>query len=102
MHNVCLSVLRELLNCVVSGNNYKVKLSSHRFKTLSNKMVAFQSYILQEINRKPRPLIELARFRTIEFRSFFLCLEPVVLSDVLDVTVYTVKTTYELNSVTNN
>ncbi|KAB0790391.1 hypothetical protein PPYR_15239, partial [Photinus pyralis] len=51
-------------------------------------MVALKHYIPQEINRKPRPLSELARFKATEFRSFLLYIGPIVLPQVVDIAIY--------------
>lgn len=66
----------------------RVRLSSREINTISEKMVALKKYFPQEINRKPRPLSEIARFKATEFRSFLLYLEPVVLAETLNVSFY--------------
>jgi len=87
MHNVCLGVTRKLLTCWMNGDLY-VRLSSGEINTISEKMVALKKYFPQEINRKPRPLSEIARFKATEFRSFLLYLRPVVLAETLNVSFY--------------
>ncbi|KYM96038.1 hypothetical protein ALC62_13308 [Cyphomyrmex costatus] len=87
MHNVCLGVMRKLLQCWINGN-FRVRLSANSVQTLSDKMVALHNFIPKEINRKPRPLRELARFKATEFRTFLLYLGPVLLYNVVDKAVY--------------
>lgn len=87
MHNVCLRVTRKLLTCRMNGDLY-VRLSRGEINTISEKMVALKKYFPQEINRKPRPLSEIARFKATEFRSFLLYLGPVVLAETLNVSFY--------------
>lgn len=65
-----------------------MRLSSREINTISEKMVALKDYFPREINRKPRPLSEIARFKAIEFRSFLLYLGPVVLAETLNVAFY--------------
>lgn len=82
MHSVCLGVTRKLLNSWVSGN-LKTRSSGRDIKRISGHLVSLRQYVPREINRKPRELAELARWKATEFRSFLLYLGPVVLRDVL-------------------
>ncbi|KAK9687290.1 hypothetical protein QE152_g36557 [Popillia japonica] len=87
MHCVCLGVMRKLL-CSWVGGNLKVRLSSNAVNSISNKLVALKDFIPIEINRKPRTLRELPRFKATEFRTFLLYLGPLVLKNIVDVAVY--------------
>lgn len=87
MHNVCLGVTRKLLQCWINGG-FKVRLSANAVRTLSDNMIALNDYIPKEINRKPRPLTEVARFKATEFRTFLLYLGPALLCNVVDKAVY--------------
>lgn len=87
MHAVCLGVMRKLLNSWIGGN-LKVRLSSLLVKTLSDQLLSLTSFIPAEINRKPRAIKDLARWKATEFRTFLLYLGPLVLKDILDIGVY--------------
>lgn len=47
-----------------------------------------KQYIPEEFNRKPRTLLELARWKATELRTFLLYLGPLVLQDNLDLSIY--------------
>ncbi|KAB0805340.1 hypothetical protein PPYR_02310 [Photinus pyralis] len=66
MHNVCLGVTRKIINCWISGK-YKTRLSFRQIANLSERMLKTKHCIPIEINRKPRSLNELARFKATEF-----------------------------------
>lgn len=87
MHNVCLGVMRKLLNCWVGGK-LTVRLASQTVKLLSNRLLSFREYMPREINRKPRSLDELPRFKATEFRSFLLYTGVIALHNLVDVAVY--------------
>lgn len=57
-------------------------------KTLSDQLLSLTSFIPAEINRKPRAIKDLARWKATEFRTFLLYLRPLVLKDILDIGVY--------------
>ncbi|KAB0803143.1 hypothetical protein PPYR_00113 [Photinus pyralis] len=87
MHNVCLGVTRKIINCWISGK-YKTRLSFRQIANLSERMLKTKHCIPIEINRKPRSLNELARFKATEFRTFVLYLAPFVLPGIVDKAVY--------------
>lgn len=60
MHNVCLGVMRKLLNVWISGD-LNVRLQSLLVKNISERLITCAKFIPVEINRKPRSLTELAR-----------------------------------------
>lgn len=87
MHNVCLGIMRKLMNlwfCISSP----VKLDSHSSHLISSHLIQFQNYIPKEINRKPRSLQELQRWKATEFRSFLVYFGPIVLKRILDISIY--------------
>lgn len=86
MHCICLGVMRKLLNSWVCGKP-PVKLSARQSEILSGKLLSLKDYIPFEINRKPRHLSELARWKATEFRTFLLYLGPFVLTNV-DIGIY--------------
>ncbi|XP_050513604.1 uncharacterized protein LOC114344887 [Diabrotica virgifera virgifera] len=87
MHAVCLGVMRKLLNSWISGK-LSVRLSARQVQMLSETLISLKEYIPVEINRKPRQLSELARWKATEFRTFLLYLGPFVLRDVIDKRIY--------------
>lgn len=72
MHNVCLGVMRKLLNVWISGD-LKVRAQSHAIKIISEKLIYCSKFMPVEFNRKPRSLSELARWKATEYRMF-LCI----------------------------
>nr|CAI5858644.1 unnamed protein product [Callosobruchus analis] len=87
MHAVCLGVTRKLLNTWLSGK-LSVRLCSGIVNTTSEHLLSFNKCIPSEINRKPRSLAELRRWKATEFRTFLLYIGPVVLQGVIDTAVY--------------
>lgn len=67
MHAVCLGVMRKLLNSWICGK-LSVRLAARRVEILSEKIISLKQCIPVEINRKPRSLSELARWKATEFR----------------------------------
>lgn len=87
MHNVCLGVTRKLLNFWLSGN-LQTRLPNRIVQMLSIRLVSLKCNIPKEINRKPRPLSELSRWKATELRTFLLYLGPHVLKDFVEISVY--------------
>lgn len=87
MHAVCLGVTRKLLN-VWLGGKLNVRLCSRLVDSISQQLLNAKMFVPSEINRKPRSLTELSRWKATEFRTFLLYLGPVVLKDVVDVAIY--------------
>lgn len=88
MHNVCLGVMRKLLNYWVGGNRNNVRLQSRQVNLISEKLLSIKQNIPSEINRKPRSLSELSRFKATEYRTFLLYTGIIVLKDVVDSRIY--------------
>ncbi|KAB0803371.1 hypothetical protein PPYR_00341, partial [Photinus pyralis] len=65
-----------------------VRLRSQLVNVLSENLISLKSFIPVEINRKPRSLSELMRWKATEFRTFLLYLGPLVLLNVVDQAVY--------------
>lgn len=55
MHNICLGIVKKLLNTWV-GENVKVRLSNQKVKVISHRLVELKKVIPQEFNRKTRSL----------------------------------------------
>ncbi|KYM98121.1 hypothetical protein ALC62_11183, partial [Cyphomyrmex costatus] len=87
MHAVCLGVTKKLLNTWISGKG-NVRLCYRLIDLVSKNLVAFNSFMPSEFNRKPRSLTELCRRKATELRSFLIYLGPVVLGSVLDIAIY--------------
>jgi len=79
LHNICLGIMHKLLNTWISGQLLSVKLNSHSFKEISKHLQQLKVYVPLEINRKPRGLEDLARWKGTEYRTFLLYLGPIVL-----------------------
>lgn len=87
MHNVCLGVMRKLLNVWIGGD-LNVRIQSRFIKSISQKLIFCSKFIPVEFNRKPRSLSELARWKATEYRMFLLYVGPVVLKDILPRSLY--------------
>lgn len=87
MHAVCLGVMKKLLNVWVRGPLVN-RLSSQEVRTMSEHLLSFRKYIPFEINRKPRELSDLARWKATEFRTFLLYTGPIILKEIVDIAVY--------------
>lgn len=87
MHAVCLGVMKKLLNVWIGGP-LKNRLKSQNVNTISEHLISMKEYTPIEINRKPRELSELARWKATEFRTFLLYTGPIVLKDVVSLAIY--------------
>lgn len=87
MHCICLGVMRKLLNTWIGGP-LKVRIGQRSVQVISAKLLLLKQYIPEEFNRKPRTLLELARWKATELRTFLLYLGPLVLQDNLDRAIY--------------
>lgn len=65
MHNVCLGVMRKLLNSWISGP-LKVRFRGQLINEISDSLSSFKEFIVVEFNRKPRTIAELARWKATE------------------------------------
>ncbi|KAB0791953.1 hypothetical protein PPYR_13914 [Photinus pyralis] len=87
MHCVCLGVMRKLLNTWL-GPDKAVKLNGKKIIDISNYLTSTSSCIPLEINRKPRSLSDLPRWKATEFRTFLLYVGPVALHRVINSAIY--------------
>ncbi|VEN61549.1 unnamed protein product [Callosobruchus maculatus] len=87
MHAVCLGVMRKLLNTWTCGK-LSVRLPAKSVSTISQYMVNIRKCIPFEFSRKSRSLSDLARWKATEFRLFLLYLGPIVLKNVLPISIY--------------
>jgi hypothetical protein len=86
MHQVCLGVMRKLLQCWVNGDR-RFRLSAGQVGIISCCLRAIARFVPSVFARKPRGLEELNRWKATEFRQFlmytgFVALKGVVRSDV--------------------
>lgn len=82
MHLVCLGVVKKLIMLWMKGP-LNVRLPSWKINQLSELIVNLKPVFVCEFSRKPRTLIEVARWKATEFRSFLLYIGPIVLDKVL-------------------
>lgn len=86
MHAVCLGVMRKLLHCWIGGN-LTVRLRARTVELLSQNLLALSPFIVREINRRPRSLSELSRWKVTELHTFLLYLGPLILKNI-DIGIY--------------
>lgn len=86
MHAVCLGVMKKLLNSWVGGS-LKVRLQARVVNNITEHIISLRNFIPEEINRKPRSLSDLQRWKATEFRTFLLYIGPIVLKNI-DIGVY--------------
>lgn len=82
MHLVCLGVVRSIMYLWIFVPSHPQKLPSKIINEISSKLVALKSSMPAELNRKPRSLNEIKRWKATEFRQFLLYTGPVVLKQV--------------------
>lgn len=87
MHSVCLGVVKKLLNTWISGS-LSVRLRSRDVNLISQHLLSLKTHIPIEINRKPRDLSELTRWKASELRTFLIYLGPLVLENILPTAMY--------------
>ena len=83
MHLVYLGLMRRLLHLWINGPR-NIKIGQLSINEISTLLVRIAPHMPIEINRKPRPLQDLERFKATEFRTFLLYTGIVVLKDVLN------------------
>lgn len=85
MHLVCLGVMRTLMYLWLSSKaTLKLyKLPAYVTSSISGHLISLRDHMPCEINRKPRSLDEIKRWKATEFRQFLLYTGPVVLKSVL-------------------
>lgn len=77
MHNVVIGVVKSLLRGVVYGKQ-DVRMTKPNIDEASNHLVELRNSIPHEFARKPRPLIELDRYKATELRQILLYTGPVI------------------------
>jgi hypothetical protein len=87
MHLICLGVMKRLLITWLRGEHH-VRISMLHSQLISQKLIDMKPSICHEFQRKPRSLLELDRWKSVEFRQFLLYTGPVVLRDILPSKLY--------------
>lgn len=81
MHAVCLGVMRKLLITWIGGN-LNIRFRAQSVHSLSESLKFLREFVPYEINRKPRSISELSRWKATELRTFLLYLGPAILKKV--------------------
>lgn len=87
MHLVCLGVVRRLIHLWMRGP-LNCRLSASLLLQISERLANVRLSIPCEFARKPRPLLEVDRWKATEFRQFLLYTGPVVLKGILSDRMY--------------
>jgi hypothetical protein len=82
MHVVCLGVVRRIIMLWSSGPPF-VRLSSTLLQAISDRLVAYRSFMPRLFARKPRSLAEAKMWKATEYRTFLLYTGPVALKGLL-------------------
>ncbi len=83
MHLICLGVIRKFIQLITKGKPSPHKLSNHNILQLSSRLVSLAPYVVSEFQRKPRTLLELDRWKAVEFRQLLLYSGIIVLKDLI-------------------
>jgi len=78
MHNVCLGVVKRLIEFWVKGNKL-VRLEKDRKDKINNELKNLRPYVPSEICRLPRALDEIEYYKATELRTFLLYTGQIVL-----------------------
>ena len=82
MHLVCLGVTKRILRFLKKGPAV-CRLSQTQLNMISDHLISMKDSIPSNFSRKPRPLLEMDRWKATEYRQFLLYTGPVVLKKVL-------------------
>jgi len=83
MHTVCLGVMKSMLNGWIKIRGQSYSLSKEKIDYLNNLFMSLKTDISKEFARKPRSILDMDRWKAVEFRQFLLYTRPVVLKGVL-------------------
>jgi len=87
MHLVFLGVARKLIFLWIKGP-LNVRIGTQKKKLISQHLISIKNCIPCEINRLPRSLDEIEKYKATEYRTFLLYTGMVVLAEVLDKNLY--------------
>eukprot|EP00111_Clytia_hemisphaerica_P013185 TCONS_00038712-protein len=88
MHLICLGVVKRILFFLKTGP-YRCRISASQVQRVPGRPDSLSGKIPTDLARQPRVLKELKRWKATEFRQFLLYTVPVVLSGILNPTMYT-------------
>jgi hypothetical protein len=89
MHLCYLGIMRKMMvYWIKGGGTHAARLCVNLRLQLSNRIADSAKYVPNDFNRKPRPLIELDRYKATEFRFIVLYLGPIVLKGMLSQNYY--------------
>lgn len=78
MHNVCLGVVKRLIEFWVRGNK-EIRLEKERKDKINNELKNLRPYVPSELCRLPRAIDEIEYYKATELRTFLLYSGPIVL-----------------------
>lgn len=73
---------------ITRNTNIRVRYRSRLINMMSDHLISLKPFVPVELNRKPRSLNELQRWKATELRTFLVYVGPLILKDVLDLAVY--------------
>lgn len=82
MHNVCLGVVKRLIEMWVKGNK-QVRLEKVKKEKRNFELKNLKQYVLAELCRLPRPIDDIEYFKATELRTFLLYAGQIVLKSNL-------------------
>lgn len=83
MHLVCLGAVRRMLTFWRKETFSPAKLSQAFLRAISKRLSDLSGQLPSEFARQPRSLLEVDRWKAVEFRQFLLYTGPVVLQNIL-------------------
>lgn len=78
MHNICLGVVKKLIEFWVKGNK-EVRLEKTKLQKINNELKNLKSYVPAELCRLPRALDDIEYYKATELRTFLLYSGQIVL-----------------------
>ncbi|XP_055634294.1 uncharacterized protein LOC129774558 [Toxorhynchites rutilus septentrionalis] len=84
MHNICLGVVKTLLNYWINTVNKPYSLTNAQKMEIDYRINAVKYQICSEFVRRPRPLKEFKYYKASEYRFILLYLGPFIFLNVVD------------------
>jgi len=82
MHNVCLGVIKSLIQLWVKGKN-DIRMIDNNIQEVNNSILKIRDHLPSEFCRLPRPFTDIEFWKATELRFFLLYSGPIVLKDKL-------------------